>query len=413
MALALQGIRVLDITDAVAGPFSTLLLAHCGAEVIRVESRRHLGFRAGPGSPQGPEEQIDWSKVDMSQLVGTNFARFNLNKLSAALNLTRLEARDVFKKLVKVSDVIVDNLSFGVVHKWGLDYDTLKQVKKDIIVVSMPSLGKGPHEEWTTWGMNLLSYTGFAYSWGHPDTPVEERAASNYYGDYIAGMKTAAAVLTALYHRAKTGEGQYVEVAQAEVSASLLGPLYLDYFVNKRVSPPRGNRHPQFAPYNSYRCKGDDRWCVIAVFSEDDWQQLRRALDSPKWAEDPKFQDMAARLKNVAELDKNIETWTRQYTPHQVMKILQAAGIAAGAVQNGEDLYFDLQLRARGHMLEVDSGRLGRVTFDGPPVHLSDGQRTQTKGAPILGEHDDYIYKQLLGMSQAEIDELIQKKVIF
>jgi crotonobetainyl-CoA:carnitine CoA-transferase CaiB-like acyl-CoA transferase len=122
---------------------------------------------------------------------------------------------------------------------------------------------------------------------------------------------------------------------------------------------------------------------------------------------------MESRLKNVAELDKNIETWTKQYTPHQVMKILQSSGVAAGAVQNGEDLYFDLQLRARGHMLEVDSGRLGQVTFDGPPVHLSDGQRAQTKGAPILGEHNDYVYKQLLGLSQTEIDKLTESKVIF
>ncbi|MBI2849852.1 MAG: CoA transferase [Chloroflexi bacterium] len=413
MALALQGTRILDLTDAVAGPFATMLLANCGAEVIRVESRRHLGFRAGPGAPQGPEDQIDFSKVDMSQLVGANFARFNLNKLSVALNLTKPEAGDVFKKLVQVSDVVVDNLSFGVVQKWGIDYDALSRIKKDIIVVSMPSLGNGPHEQWTTWGMNLLSFTGFAYSWGHPDTSVEERAASNYYGDYIAGMKTAAAVMAALYHRAKTGEGQYVEVAQAEVTASLLGPLYLDYFVNNRISPPRGNRHPQFAPYNSYRCKGDDRWCVIAIRSEDEWQQFRQALDSPKWAEDAKFENIAARLKNIAELDENIEKWTRQYTPHQVMKILQSSGIAAGAVQNGEDLYFDIQLRARGHMLEIDTGRQGLITFDGPPLHLSAGQRTQTKGAPILGEHDDYVYKQLLGLTQAEIDKLTESKVIF
>jgi benzylsuccinate CoA-transferase BbsF subunit len=413
MALALQGIRVLDITDAVAGPFCSLLLANAGAEVIRVESRRHLGFRAGPGSPQGPESQIDWSKVDISQLVGTNFARFNLNKLSVALNLTVPEARNIFNKLVEVSDVVIDNLSFGIVHKWGLEYETLKKIKKDIIVVSMPSLGKGPHQEWTTWGMNLLSFTGFAYSWGHPDTPVEERAASNYYGDYIAGMKTATSILAALYHRAKTGEGQYVEVAQAEVTASLLGLAHLDYLVNKRVSPPRGNRHPQFAPYNSYRCKGDDRWCVIAVFNEAEWQQLRKGLESPKWAEDPKFQSMESRLKNVDELDKNIESWTRQHTPHQVMRMLQPLGIAAGAVQNGEDLFFDLQLRARNHMLEVDSGKMGCVTFDGPPLHLSDGQITQTRRAPILGEHNDYVFKELLGFSQAELDRLIESKVIF
>ncbi|HLB27729.1 MAG TPA: CoA transferase [Dehalococcoidales bacterium] len=421
MALALHGVRVLDITDAVAGPFCTMLLAQCGAEVIRPESRRHLGFRMGPGalprSASGAaatsEDEIDFSKVDMSTLVSPNFARFNLNKLSAALNLTKPEARELFKKLVKVSDVVVDNLSFGITHNWGLDYQTLKQIKKDIIVVSMPSLGKGPHQEWTTWGMNLLSFTGFAYSWGHPDTPVEERAASNYYGDYIAGMKTAASILAALYHKSKTGDGQYVEVAQAEVTASLLGMSYIDYFFNNRVSPPKGNRDSRYAPYNSYRCKGDDRWCVIAVFSEGEWQQFRRALDSAKWTDDPKFQTMEARLKNVAELDENIEKWTRQYTPHQVMKILQSAGVAAGAVENGEDLYFDIQLRARGHMLEVDSGRSGRIIFDGPPVHLSDGQRTETRPAPILGADNDYVYKKLLGLTQAEIDRLTESKVIF
>ena len=411
MTTALQGIRVLDLTDAVAGPFATMMLASIGAEVIRVESRRHLGFRGGPQAPA--EGEMDFSKVDMSTLVSTNFARFNLNKLSVALNLTKPEAREIFKKLVPLSDVIVDNLSFGIVHKWGFEYDALKKLRNNIIVVSMPSLGKGPHEQWTTWGMNLLSFTGFAYKWGHPDTPMEERAASNYYGDYMAGMMTSSAVIAALYHRAKTGEGQYIEVAQAEATASLLGLSYLDYFVNNRVTPARGNRHPQFAPYNSYRCKGDDRWCVIAVFAEGDWQQLRRALDSPKWTDDPKFQNMEARLKNSEELDKNIEIWTKQYTPHQVMKMLQSFGIAAGAVQNGEDLYFDLQLRERGHMLDVDSGRQGHITFDGPPLHLSAGQKTQTKGAPILGEQDNYVYKQLLGLSAAEIDRLTENKVIF
>lgn len=416
MAPAFQGIRILDVTDAISGPFATMLLAGCGAEVIRVESRRHLGFRQGVAPGRGneiPEDQIDWSKVDIGQFVGTNFHRYNRDKLSMALNLTKPEAREIFKKLVGVSDIVIDNLSFGVVQKWGLDYETLKQVKNDIIVVSMPSLGKGPHEEWTTWGMNLLSFTGFAYSWGHPDTPVEERVASNTYADYIASMHTLAAIVAALYHRARTGEGQHIEVAQAEATASVLGPLYLDYFVNNRVSPPKGNRHPRFAPYNSYRCNGDDRWCVIAVFSEDEWRQFRRALESPKWAEDAKFQNMESRLKNVDELDKNIENWTRQHTPHQVMRVLQALGIAAGAVQNSEDIYFDLQLRDRGHMLELNLGRQGYVTFDGPPLHLSAGQKTEAKAAPILGEHNDYVYRQLLGLSQAEIDKLTEANVIF
>ena len=415
MTLALQGIRVLDLTDAISGPFCTMLLAGCGAEVIRVESRRHLGFRTGvaPGGREVSEDKIDFSKMDMTTLVGTNFHRYNRDKLSVALNLTKPEARDIFKKLVSLSDVVVDNLSFGVVQKWGLDYAALKQHRNDIIVASMPSLGKGPHEQWTTWGMNLLSFTGFAYSWGHPDTPVEERVASNTYPDYIAGMKTAVAILAALYHRARTGEGQYVEVAQAEATASLLGVSYLDYLVNNRVSSPQGNRHPQFAPYNCYQCKGDDRWCVIAVFNEGDWQKLCRALGSPKWADDTRFQNVESRLKNVEELDKSIEAWTRQHTPRQVMKILQSFGIAAGAVQNGEEIFFDLQLRDRGHMLELDTGRQGRVTFDGPPVHLSSGQKTEAVPAPVLGAHNDYVYKQLLGLSLAEIDRLTEARVIF
>jgi benzylsuccinate CoA-transferase BbsF subunit len=421
MVLALEGIRVLDLTDAVAGPFATMLLADCGAEVIRVESRRHLGFRGdavgqvrgSEDSPRVPEDQIDYSKIDVSRLMSTNFTRFALNKLSVALNLTKPEAIEIFNRLVRVSDVIVDNLTFGVMQKWGLVYDTLKQIKSDIIVVSMPSFGEGPYEYWTTWGMNLLSFTGFAYYWGYPETPVEERAASNYFGDYVAGIETSSAILAALYHRAKTGEGQYIEVSQTEVTASLLGTSYLDYLVNNRVVPPRGNCHPQFAPYNSYRCKGDDRWCVIAVFDEGEWQKLCGVLGSPGWTRDPKFQDMETRLKNAHELDKNIETWTRQYTPHQVMRMLQSVGVSAGAVQNAEDLYFDLQLRTRGHMVDVDAGRQGHITFDGPPIRLNAGQKTQTERAPMLGEHNDYVYRQLLGLSPEEIKRLTENGVIF
>lgn len=416
MTLALQEIRVLDLTDAVSGPFASMLLASYGAEVIRVESRRHLGFRGGGGKGNDSileEDAVDFSKVDMAQFVGANFARYNLDKLSVALNLTKPEGIDLFKRLVRVSDVVVDNLSFGVMQKWGFDYDSLKQVKNDIIVASLPSLGKGPHENWTTWGMNLLSFTGFAYNWGHPDTPMEERSASSTYGDYIAGMMAVGSIFAALYHRHKTGEGQYIEVSQTEATASMLGVTYLDYLANRRVAPPRGNRHPEFAPYNCYRCKGDDRWCAIAVFNEDEWQQLCRALDSPEWSKDARFGNMEARLKNADELDRNIEIWTSQRTPHQVMKILQSFGVAAGAVQSGEDLYFDLQLRERGHAVEPDSGRHGNITFDGPPVRLSTGQKTTTDPAPILGEHNSYVYEHLLGLTTEEIETLTAKRVIF
>ncbi len=416
MTLVLQGIRILDVTDGVSGPYSTMLLGSLGAEVLKIESMRHLGFResgatakTAPGRVEGP---VTFNQIDIASLMTTGIARYSLDKLSVVLNLTKPEGRDIFKRLVKISDVVLDNLSFGVMHRWGFDYEGLRQIKKDIIVASMPSFGHGPHENWTTWGMNLLGFTGFAHTWGHPDTPMEERASSSTYGDYIAGTIAAASVLAALYHRQKTGEGQYVEVSQTESAASMLSLGFLDYFVNQRVPEPVGNRHPRFAPYNSYRCQGEDRWSVITVTSEDEWRQFRKALDSPSWSADPKFATMETRRKNVEELDKNIEAWTKQRTPQQVTRILQAFGVSAGAVENSEDLFFDLQLRSRGHMEELDVGPK-KITFDGPPLHLSAGQKPATARAPHFGEHNHYVFQQLLRLKTEEVERLIQNQVIY
>jgi len=410
MPLALEGIRVLDLTDAVSGPFCSMLLANCGAEVIRIESMRHLGFRgnASGGSPFGKD-----AKVDISQLITPNFARYHLDKLSVALNLTRPKGLELFMKLASMSDIIVDNLSFGVMKAWGLDYEILKRMKKDIIYASMPSLGEGPHAKWTTWGMNLLAFTGFSNIWGHPDTPMEQRATSNTYPDYVAGTLAAAGIMAALYHRGKTGEGQFIEVSQTDSTVALLGLVYLDYFINQHLPKPLGNRHPLYAPYNCYRCKGADRWCAIATFDENDWQNLCRVIGRLDWVQDPMFATKESRLHNINDLDKGIEAWTSQRTPHQVMKLLQAAGVAAGAVQNSEDMYYDLQLRDAGYMIDVEVGRMGKMTFDGPPLHLSEGQKNLVERAPFLGEHNDYVYRELLGLKQEEIERLIQTEVIY
>lgn len=413
MPLALEGIRVLDFTDAVSGPFCTMLLAGCGAEVIRIESLRHLGFR---GNASGVSSLVNGAStlatVDVSQLITPNFARYHLDKLSVTLNLTKPAARDILMKLVGVSDVVVDNLSFGVMKGWGLDYEGLRKAKEDIIVASLPALGEGPHEEWTTWGMNLLSFTGFANSWGHPDTPMEQRASSNTYADYIAGTMAAASILAALYHRGKTGEGQFVEVSQTDSTLALLGLVYLDYFINQRAPRPMGNRHSQFAPYNCYRCKGDDWWCAVAVFNEDEWRKLCSVLGKPDWTRDPRFATVQDRLRNVEQLDAGIEAWTSQRTPHQVMKLMQSAGVAAGAVQNSEDMYHDIQLRNMGYMIEVEVGNRGQMTFDGPPLRLSEGQKARTDRAPFLGEHNDYVFRQLLGLPAAQVEQLIKDRVI-
>ena len=414
MPPALEGIRVLDFTDGVSGPFCGMLLAGCGAEVIHVESLRHLGFR-GNASGVSPlvKEDSTLAGVDVSQLITANFARYHLDKLSVTLNLIKPEGREILMRLVGISDVVLDNLSFGVMTGWGLDYEGLKRVKEDIIVASLPALGEGPHAGWTTWGMNLLSFTGFANSWGHPDTPMEQRAARDTYPDYVAGTLAAASILAGLYHRGRTGEGQSIEVCQTDSTVALLGLVYLDHFINHRPQRPVGNRHPQFAPYNCYRCKGDDRWCVIATFDQGEWRSLCTVLGKPDWIRDAKFATVEARLRHVEELDSNIETWTSQRTPHQVMKLMQSAGIAAAAVQNSEDMYYDLQLRSMNHMIQVKVGGRGEMTFDGPPLRMSEGQKAGTDGAPLLGEHNEYVYRQLLGLKQEEVDRLIADRVIY
>jgi benzylsuccinate CoA-transferase BbsF subunit len=414
MALAAEGIRILDFTDGVSGPFCAMLLAGCGAEVIRIESMRHLGFR-GDNSGSSPliKSTSTLATVDVSQLITPNFARYHLDKLSITLNLMKPEAAPILKKLVSISDVVVDNLSFGVMKAWGLDYEGLREMKEDIVVTSLPALGEGPHEKWTTWGMNLLSFTGFANSWGHPDTPMEQRASSNTYADYVAGTLAAASILAALYHRGKTGEGQFIELSQTDSTLALLGLVYLDHFINHRAPRPLGNRHPQFAPHNCYRCKGDDRWCAIATSDEDEWRRLCSVLGRPDWVLDPRFATMQDRLRNVEYLDAGIEAWTTQRTPHQVMKLMQTAGVPAGAVQNSEDMYHDIQLRSLGYMTEVKVGNRGEMTFDGPPVFLSEGQKAGTNGAPLLGAHNEYVYRQLLGLSEGQVEQLIRDKVIY
>ncbi len=411
MKLPFEGIRVADFTDQIAGSYGTMLLAACGAEVIRVESRLRSGFRqTGPFAKRGQRVSREKGR---ERAMSPVFAEFNRGKLSMSLNMSTPQGPELAKRLVRVSDVVIDNFRFGVMAKWGLDYPNLKEVKEDIIVVSLQPLGTtGPYRNWSTWGANLMSYTGFTYEWGHPDAP-EPVGFQGVYLDYVAASQAACAVTAALLERQNSGKGQHIDLAQAEVGASLLGPIYLEHLVNSRTVPPRGNHHPELAPYNTYPCKGNDSWCVIAVSSEEEWDLLCEALGNPPWTEDPKFKNMAARVAHCDELDTNVERWTREHTPHQVMGILQAFGIAAGAVQNGEDLFYDLQLRGSGFLVQQDLPGIGAVTFPGMPVHLGNHPQLTPGRAPVLGEHNDYVYRDLLGLSSGEIDSLLRKQVIY
>ena len=324
--LPLDGIRVLDFTFAIAGPALTQLLGENGAEVIKVESEvRQQRGRAREG--------LD-PKVVMQQKV--TFADVNRNKLSVTVNMATEEGRKVIRRLVPTCDVVVDNFTPRVMDRWGLGYERLKELRRDIIMARLPAFGLyGLHRDYLGMASIAMSITGLYHLWSYPDDP-EPAGPPVWTPDYLSAAMGGVAIMAALRHRDRTGEGQLIELAQTEALASILGAEYMDYLVNGSVSEPMGNRHSWMAPHGAYRCKGEDAWCVIAIGSEEEWENLCWVMGSPVWCKEGKFGDMASRHANQDDLDARIEEWTRERTPESVVEALQRVGVGAGVVQDGE-----------------------------------------------------------------------------
>src|SRR5579875_1673468 len=349
--LPLSGMRVLDLTWVVSGPQATRLLADFGAEVIKIEAR-HRG------------EQIRGMSFNPRVFATSGmFVYFNRNKLDASLNLSTEEGKQVFRRLVAVSDVVIENFSAHVMGRWGFDYDGLRAINPAIIYVSMPGFGhSGPNVDYQSNGPTLQALSGQTFACGFPDMPPTGWGFS--YMDHTAGYYGAMAVMQALYYRNRTQRGQFIDLAQIETAVSLMGTYVLDYTVNGRSSRrpgmPAGNRslHPAAAPHGVYRCQGEDRWVAIAVFSDDDWQRFCGALGDPAWTQEPKFSTLTGRLQHQDELDRYVEAWTAERTQQEVMDRLQAAGVAAGMVQDpAQRADAEPQLRARDHIVELPAAQ--------------------------------------------------------
>jgi benzylsuccinate CoA-transferase BbsF subunit len=391
--LPLSGIRIADLTHMVAGPYGTLQLAYFGAEVIKIESRsRPDTWRIREGN-----KDVEQSRP---------FADHNRNKLSVTINLKNPKGREIAYRLIRISDVVVENFSAGVVDRLGMNYDTLKHINPDIIMVSMQGLGStGPRRNYVSWGPSLMSYSGLSYLWNEPDaeTPVGSQTA---YPDYIVSMHMAYAVMAALYYRHQTGKGQYVDISQAEVTASLVGVPMMEYLINQKVASPIGNHSPTRSPHGCYRCKGEDLWCVISVADDNEWSVLCELMEKPSLVDDPKFNTLLRRLKNRDELDRIIQQWTIRLTPSEVMTKLQALGISAGIVHNGVTLSEDLHLRERGFIEVQEHPRQGQLNLPGVAARLSRTPGKTVRHAPLLGQDNDYVFRDLLGLTEEEIEEL-------
>ncbi|MFC2047507.1 CaiB/BaiF CoA transferase family protein, partial [Chloroflexota bacterium] len=336
---------------------------------------------------------------------------WNRNKRGITLNLNNPEGVALARRLVSISDAVVENFTPRVMANWGLDYPGLKEVKPDIIMLSMSTMGQtGPWRDYTGFGPTFQAFSGITYLTAYPGKPPSGLGHS--YADHIAGLFATLALLGALEYQRRTGEGQYIDVSQVEAMSSLLGGAILDYMVNRRQVAPVGNSSAQSAPHGVYHCRGDDRWCAIAVFTDDEWQGFRRALNNPQWSGDKRFATLSSRLENAEELDRLVEEWTREHTAEEVMALLQGERVAAGVVQDARDLASDPQLRARDFFIELDHPQLGKTISDATPIKLSDTPARYNRAAPVRGQDNDYVYRKLLGMSEDELVELSRQGVI-
>ena len=510
-----EGFKVADFSAVIAGSLITKTLASHGAEVVKIEGRNHLDiFRQSmPSVMDDPYVFQPWANR------GLSFNLWNTTKYGVALNLSHPKGKEIAKRFVARADIVVENFAGGAMDKMGLGYKELKQVKPDLIMLSTCMQGQtGPHSRHPGYGTQLVNLAGFGNIVGYPD---REPYGIGPYTDFVAPRYSLLALLSAVDYRRRTGKGQYIDLSQYEASVHFIAPLLLDYVTNGRIAERMGNYYPYAAPNNAYPCRArhlDDKWIIIAVYTDEEWSNLRKVMGDPAWARDPKFATLRGRRENEEELDKLIEAWTiirtpldaerrlregglgariitdlreftrheppvkhhspyaaphsayrchwedrwvaisvcndeewlnfckvignpswtkearfasleaRQqnleemdryiggwtinYTDYEVMEMMQSAGVPAGVVATGEDIFEkDPQLRHRHMFWKVYMPEAGECHGVAPSFEMST-YPVEIKRAPLMGEHNEWALKELLGMSDDEIRQLILEGIV-
>jgi len=394
----LSDVRVLDFTRVLSGPYATRILGDFGAEVIKVQSKKICG--ADPNT-------------------GGYFNAWNRNKRSITLDMSHPDASSLALRLIARCDVIVENFAPRVMLNWGLDFEQVKEVRQDVIMLSMSGMGHtGPWKNHVAFGPTVQSLGGLTYLTAfEPDDPLGPGYA---LADHISGLYGALAILAALEHRDRTGQGQYIDLSQYEVAATQIGTALLEVLVNGRNPRPCGNQsaYGTAAPHGCYRCLGDDRWCVIAVFNEAQWLALTNAIGHPPWVDDPRYATLDGRRAHASELDERLAAWTAEMPAPKAVALLQDAGVPAGVVQNAEDIAKDPHLADRNFFVPVEHPPMGKILSDRSPITFIEASNQTSfpevapKAAPSMGEGNQYVYRDLLGMSEEEFASYLEKGVI-
>ncbi len=415
--LPLEGIRILDMTVVWAGTYCATLLADLGAEVIRLESIKRLPPITRGYIPFPPKEVIEGLPAFVAAMPGrepgkrpwNRYPLFNAhgrNKLGITVDLTQPSGMDIFERLVAVSDAFVENNVTETMDKLDISYEMMRKINPRIIMLRMPAYGNsGAYRDYRSLGVHMEGVIGHTILRGYED--MDQSSSTNVFAaDAAGGAQGAFAMLAALHFRKRTGKGQLIELAQAENMIAYTGRFFMDYSMNERNSSTIGNRHTS-AIQGCYPCDGDDRWVNITLFDDDDWNAFREAIGNPEWTRDERFKTHSSRYENQRTLDALISEWTRQRGHYEVMHMLQAVGVAAGAVMDQRDAFDDPHLQERGIFEEVyheDVG--GSHLYVGAPYKMSDMPIKIRRGPVRLGEDNEYVYKQVLGVSDEEYTEL-------
>ncbi len=424
--MALEGLRILDFTRLGFGAQATLIAGCLGAEVIRVESTRFPdAIRVMPPFVPEPGERGEaFGAATLANATGAPspnrggiFYKYNTGgKKSITVDARHPKGLALLKDLVARSDVVTESFAAGTLARWGLSYDVMREIRPDVIYVSMCGFGhEGPDTDHVTMGPTAQALTGLTFMVGLPHRPPAGWSFS--YLDHVGGYLGAIAVLAGVIHRRRTGEGQHIDVSQLEPATALSGALLLDAMLNHRPSRrpgfPTGNRraHPPSSPSGAYRARGDDKWVVVSCRTDQQWEALVQAMGRPQWADDARFATVAGRVENADDLDAKLEAWTSERDRYEVMELLQRSGVPAGAVQDAADrLERDPQLAARGHYTMLGNDEVDAMPLEGVPFRMSTTPPHTGgllhRGPPCLGEDNRSVLGEVLGMSADDVAAL-------
>jgi len=398
----LSSVRVADFSVHAAGPFAGLMLAELGAQVIKIESSARLDITRRTHTMYGKPP--------------SSFEQINANKMSACLNLKEPRAVELALKLVQVSDLVLENFRPGVMDRLGIGYGALREVKPDIILVSLSSNGQtGPERNYAGYAPMFAALGGLGHLTGYPDgPPVELRHGMDHTGGMLAAFAAVAALCAKRgTYPGKHVDGQHVDVSLRDMGSSFIGPALLDYAMNGREAMRQGNRDDAAAPQGVYRCRGEDAWVSISVASEEEWHGMVHAMEDPGWAQGDEFGDAFRRWKRSDKLDGLIESWTAQHTSAEAANLLQAHGVAAAPSLTPDQLMADAHLLERETFPTVQHPEKGQQRAVAPPWRLSGTPAVIDQWTPDLGENNLDVFHGILGLGESEVERLQEAKVIW